>query len=56
MSARGPRLLHDVYVGMTSLLPGLLEQLNPMPCAAAQAMEQELADELQGEGYAVWQA
>ena len=38
------------------LLPELFEYLNPMPYEAAQAMEQELADELQERGYGVWQA
>lgn len=38
------------------LLPGLFEHLNPMPYEGAKTMEQELADELQEQGYAVWQA
>lgn len=38
------------------LLPDLFAHLNPMPYAAAQKMEQDLADELQEKGYAVWQA
>jgi len=38
------------------LLPGLFAHLNPMPYEAAQQMEQDLADELQEKGYAVWQA
>lgn len=38
------------------LLPELFECFNPMPYAAAQAMEVELAEELRSKGYAVWQA
>lgn len=38
------------------LLPDLFAHLNPMPYEAAQQMEQDLADELQEKGYAVWQA
>jgi len=38
------------------LLPQLFEHLNPMPYEAAKQMEQDLADELQEKGYAVWQA
>ena len=38
------------------LLPELFEHLNPMPYEAAQKMEQDLADELQEKGWAVWQA
>jgi hypothetical protein len=38
------------------LLPELFECFNPMPHAAAQAMEVELAEELRSKGYAVWQA
>ena len=38
------------------LLPELFAHLNPMPYKAAQKMEQELADDLQEKGYAVWQA
>ena len=38
------------------LLPELFAHLNPMPYEAAQQMEQDLADELQEQGYAVWQA
>ena len=38
------------------LLPELFAHLNPMPYNAAQKMEQELADDLQEKGYAVWQA
>ncbi len=37
------------------LLPHLYEALNPMPYAAAQAMEVELAIRLRAAGYAVWQ-
>ena len=37
------------------LLPELFAFLNPMPYEAAQQMEIELADELRGKGYAVWQ-
>lgn len=37
------------------LLPELYECFNPMPFAAARQMEQDLADELQEKGYAVWQ-
>ena len=37
------------------LLPDLYAHLNPMPYEAAQQMEQDLADELQERGYAVWQ-
>lgn len=37
------------------LLPELFECFNPMPYAAAQAMEVELAEELRSKGYAVWQ-
>jgi hypothetical protein len=37
------------------LLPEHFECFNPMPYEAAQRMEQELADELQEKGYAVWQ-
>jgi predicted GIY-YIG superfamily endonuclease len=37
------------------LLPELYECFNPMPYEAARKMEQELADELQEKGYAVWQ-
>ncbi len=39
----------------TGLLPELFEYLNPMPYEAAQQMEVELAEELRGKGYAVWQ-
>ena len=38
------------------LLPELFTNLNPMPYEAAKQMEQDLADELQEKGYAVWQA
>jgi len=38
------------------LLPELFAHLNPMPYEAAREMEQDLADELQEKGYAVWQA
>ena len=38
------------------LLPDLFECFNPMPYAAAQQMEVELAEELRAKGYAVWQA
>ena len=38
------------------LLPELFAHLNPMPYEAAQTMEQDLADELQEKGWAVWQA
>jgi hypothetical protein len=38
------------------LLPQLYECFNPMPYEAARQMEQELADELQEKGYAVWQS
>jgi len=37
------------------LLPELYEKLNPMPQAAAKAMEIELAITLQSMGYGVWQ-
>ncbi len=37
------------------LLPDLFAHLNPMPYEAARRMEQDLADELQEKGYAVWQ-
>jgi len=37
------------------LLPELYECFNPMPYTVARQMEQELADELQEKGYAVWQ-
>lgn len=37
------------------LLPELFACFNPMPYAAAQAMEVELAEELRSKGYAVWQ-
>ena len=37
------------------LLPDLFDKLNPMPYAAAQAMEVELAIALRREGYGVWQ-
>lgn len=37
------------------LLPALYACFNPMPYEAAQRMEQDLADELQEKGYAVWQ-
>lgn len=37
------------------LLPALYEVFNPMPYEVARQMEQELADELQEKGYAVWQ-
>ena len=37
------------------LLPDLFAHLNPMPYEAAGRMEQDLADELQEKGYAVWQ-
>jgi hypothetical protein len=37
------------------LLPELFECFNPMPYAAAQRMEVELAEELRAKGYAVWQ-
>jgi hypothetical protein len=37
------------------LLPDLYECFNPMPYQAARRMEQDLADELQEHGYAVWQ-
>ena len=38
------------------LLPALYQVYNPMPYAAAQEMEVELAIGLKEEGYAVWQA
>ena len=38
------------------LLPHLYERLNPMPYAAAQAMEVELGIALRRDGYGVWQA
>ena len=38
------------------LLPALYDKLNPMPHAAAKAMEVELAITLQSMGYGVWQA
>ena len=38
------------------LLPELYDKLNPMPHAAAKAMEVELAITLQSMGYGVWQA
>ena len=38
------------------LLPDLFECYNPMPYEAAQVMEVELAEDLRGQGYAVWQA
>ena len=38
------------------LLPELYEVFNPMPYAAAQEMEVELAIGLREQGYAVWQA
>lgn len=38
------------------LLPELFAHLNPMPYEGAKTMEQELADDLQERGYAVWQA
>jgi predicted GIY-YIG superfamily endonuclease len=37
------------------LLPDLYECFNPMPFEAARQMEKDLADELQENGYAVWQ-
>lgn len=37
------------------LLPALYECFNPLPYDAARQMEQDLADELQEKGYAVWQ-
>jgi hypothetical protein len=37
------------------LLQELFAHLNPMPYEAAKQMEQDLADELQEKGYAVWQ-
>ena len=37
------------------LLPELFECFNPMPFEAAEQMEVELAEELRGKGYAVWQ-
>ena len=37
------------------LLPELFECYNPMPFAAAEQMEIELAEELRAKGYAVWQ-
>ena len=40
----------------TRLLPDLFAHLNPMPYEAALTMECELADELRGAGYGVWQA
>ena len=40
----------------TRLLPELFAHLNPMPYEHAQAMEQELADDLRQQGYGVWQA
>ena len=46
------RFVRDFGIG---LLPELFECYNPMPYAAAQAMEAELAEELRGKGYAVWQ-
>ena len=38
------------------LLPALYEVYNPMPYAAAQEMEVELAISLREKGYGVWQA
>lgn len=38
------------------LLPGLYEVYNPMPYAAAQEMEVELAIGLREQGFGVWQA
>ena len=37
------------------LRPDLFAFLNPMPYAHARRMEVELAEELRGKGYAVWQ-
>jgi hypothetical protein len=37
------------------LLPHLYEKLNPMPYAAAQAMEVELGIALRAQGFGVWQ-
>ena len=42
------------YYGKGLLLE-LFECFNPMPYAAAQQMEIELAEELRAKGYAVWQ-
>jgi hypothetical protein len=39
----------------TGLLPELFACFNPMPFAAAEQMERELADDLRAQGYAVWQ-
>jgi hypothetical protein len=38
------------------LLPELYAYANPMPRAAAQQMEIEIAEGLRADGYAVWQA
>jgi hypothetical protein len=38
------------------LMPQLYEVFNPMPYRTACEMEFELAEELRGKGYAVWQA
>ena len=46
------RLVRDFGKG---LLPELFAHLNPMPYEAARQMEEDLADELQEKGYAVWQ-
>lgn len=46
------RFVRDFGIG---LLPELFECYNPMPYAAAQAMEAELAEELRAKGYAVCQ-
>ena len=40
----------------TRLLPELFAHLNPMPYAAAETMERELADDFRHQGYGVWQA
>lgn len=37
------------------LLPELYAHLNPLPYAAAAEMERDLAEELRGEGFGVWQ-
>jgi hypothetical protein len=37
-------------------LPEFFEHLNPMPYESVIEMEKELADELQEQGWGVWQA
>ena len=51
-NVKANRFVRDFGKG---LLSELFECFNPMPYAAAQQMEIELAEELRAKGYAVWQ-